>query len=118
MLARGRVEAGKAEALLDVGLPLPFVTTAGGYVEKDGPDERYNYLRFVADAPCPVLVTLGGVEAESNMAFRQAAEALREPAVRHGRLRTTVVAGADHIYSGTRGELIGRVIDWLRAPSA
>ncbi len=117
-LAQRHVEAGQAAALLDVRLPLPFVTTAGGYVEKYGPDERYNYLRFVADVPCPVLVTLGGAEAEDNMAFRGAAEALREPAVRHGRIRTTVVAGADHFYSGTRGELIGRVIDWLRAPSA
>ena len=114
-LAQRRVDAGQAAALLDVRLPLPFVTTAGGYVEKYGPGERYNYLRFIADVPCPVLVTLGGAEAENNMAFRQAPEALREAAARHGRMRTAVLAGANHFYTGTRGELIDRVIDWLRA---
>jgi pimeloyl-ACP methyl ester carboxylesterase len=117
-LAQRRVEAGEATTLLEVRLPLPFVTTAGGCVEKYGPDERYNYLRFAADTPCPTLVTLGGAEVEDNMAFRGAWEELRGLAARHGRMRTTVVPGADHFYSGVRGELIGRVIDWLRDPRA
>ena len=30
---------------LEVKLPLTYVITAAGYVEKYGPDERYNYLR-------------------------------------------------------------------------
>ncbi len=68
--AERHVGAGRADALMEVRLPLPCVMTAGGYVEKYGPEERYNYLRFAADAPCPVLVTLGRVEVESNMAFR------------------------------------------------
>ena len=112
--AERHVEAGRPGALMDVQLPLPCVMTAGGYVEKYGPEERYNYLRFAADAPCPVLVTLGGVEAENNMAFRGAAEALRPLAARHGRMRVEVVAGADHFYSATRGEITTGVVEWLR----
>ena len=99
---------------MEVRLPLPCVMTAGGYVEKYGPEERYNYLRFAADAPCPVLVTLGGVEVENNMAFRGAAEALRPLAARHGRMRVQVVAGADHFYSAARGEVTAGVVAWLR----
>jgi len=112
------VEEGRTEALMDVRLPLPFVTTAGGFAEKYGPDERYNYLRFVAAVPCPVLVTLGGAEVEGNMAFRGVPEALAAPAARHGRMRTAVVAEADHFYTGVRGDLAASVADWLRGPSA
>ncbi len=117
-LARRQVESGQAGSLMEVRRPLPFVTTAGGFMEKYGPDERYNYLRFTAAVQCPTLATFGGAEVENNMAFRGAPEALQPIAARHGRMRTTVVAGADHFYSGTRGELVGRVIDWLRNPTA
>ena len=112
--AERHVESGRPGAPMDMRLPLPGVMTAGGYLEKYGPEERYNYLRFAADAPCPVLVTLGGVEAENNMAFRGAAEALRPLAERHGRMRVQVVAGADHFYSATRGEVTAGVVAWLR----
>ena len=112
--AQRQVESGQSGSLMEVRLPLPFVTTAGGFVEKYGPDERYNYLRFAAAVPCPTLVTFGGAEAADNMAFRGAPEELQPIAARHGRMRTTLVAGADHFYSGARGELVGRVIDWLR----
>jgi dienelactone hydrolase len=101
-------------ALLDVRLPLPFVITAAGYLEKYGPEERYNYLRFIGSVPCPVLVTLGSVEMENNMAFRGASEALAEPAARHGRLHVTTVAGADHFYTGVRREVVACVEAWLR----
>ena len=100
--AERHVAAGRPEALMEVRLPLPCVMTAGGYVEKYGPEERYNYLRFAAAVPCPTLVTFGGVEAENNMAFRGAAEALRPLAERHGRMRVEVVPRADHFYSATR----------------
>jgi pimeloyl-ACP methyl ester carboxylesterase len=112
----GRAErllhAGEPNALLEVQLPLPFVITAAGYVEKYGPDERYNYLRFAGDVRCPALLTLGGIEAENNMAFRGAAEALREAAP--GRLRVEIIPGADHFYSSARKELVACVETWLR----
>ena len=57
-LAERYVEQGQPGALLDVKLPLPFVVTAAGYVEKYGPEERYNFLRFIAGVRCPALVTL------------------------------------------------------------
>jgi dienelactone hydrolase len=117
-LAEQQVSEGRPAALLDVKLPLPFVVTAAGYVEKYGPDERYNYLRFIAGVPCPTLVTFGGREVESNMAFRGAPEELALLAPRHGRLRVEVIAGADHFYTGTRDEVIRRAEEWFREMSA
>jgi pimeloyl-ACP methyl ester carboxylesterase len=113
--AEGHVRAGQAATLLDVRLPLPFLITAAGYVEKYGPDERYNYLRFVGGAPCPLLVTFGSLEVENNMAFRGAPQELEALAAKQGRPAVEVIAGADHFYSGTRQEVVGRVEAWLRA---
>jgi alpha/beta superfamily hydrolase len=95
-----------------VRLPLPFVITAAGYVEKYGPEERYNYLRFVSAVRCPVLLTLGGMEMQNNMAFRGAAEALAD--LRHADLAINIIPGADHFYTGTRVELVDRMEAWLR----
>src|SRR5262249_37894266 len=63
-------------ALMEVSLPLPFVVTAAGYLEKYGPDEHYNFLNFAAGAACPTLFTFGSLEVESNMAFHGVPEAL------------------------------------------
>jgi alpha/beta superfamily hydrolase len=116
-LAERHVESGQPAALLDVKLPLPFVVTAVGYVEKYGPDERYNYLHFVPGVPCPTLVALGSVEVANNMAFRGAPEALAELGDCKSRLTVATVAGADHFYTGVREDLLARVEAWLRSAS-
>jgi alpha/beta superfamily hydrolase len=108
------IQEGRAGALLDVKLPLPFVITAAGYEEKYGLEERYNYLRFLPGVPCPVLVTLGSVEMESNMAFRGAFEELVALQQRHKRLDVAAITGGDHFYTSVRPELVSRIESWLR----
>jgi dienelactone hydrolase len=107
-------QAGTPAVLLEVKLPLPYVITAAGYVEKYGPDERYNYLRFVGGLPCPVLVTLGEIEVANNMAFAGTPEELIRLAGRHSQLRSEVIVGADHFYTGAREALVACVEAWLR----
>jgi pimeloyl-ACP methyl ester carboxylesterase len=111
--AEERVAAGQPAALLEVKLPLPFVITAAGFLEKYGPDERYNYLKFVSSVACPVLVTFGATEVTNNMAFRGAPEALEGLATRKQGLKVTVIPGGDHFYTGVRNELIDAVAVWL-----
>ncbi len=113
--AERHISEGRPAALLEVTLPLPFVITAAGYVEKYGPEERYNYLRFVASVPCPTLVTFGSVEVESNIAFRGMPEQLAALAVRYSRLHVETIEGADHFYTGARNEVSARVETWLRS---
>ena len=115
--AERHTQAGTPGVLLEVKLPLPYVITAAGYLEKYGPDERYNYLRFVGGLPCPVLVTLGEIEVANNMAFAGAPEELTRLAARHPRLRSEVIAGADHFYGGGREALLVCVEAWLRESS-
>lgn len=104
------VDAREGDTLLDVRLPLPFVISAAGYIEKYGPDERYDYTKFIGRVNCPILQTLGEREAGSNMAFQGAAEAVARaaPAV-----RVEIIAGADHFYTGTRDQLLACVEQWL-----
>jgi pimeloyl-ACP methyl ester carboxylesterase len=112
--AQGHIERGEPGALLDVKLPLPFVITAAGYVEKYGPDERYNYLRFVGSLSCPTLVTLGSVEVENNMAFCGAPEAIEKLQGRYRQLSLETITGADHFYTAVRDDLLARVESWVR----
>ncbi len=116
-LAEQHVRAGQQGTLLDVTIPLPFVVTAGGYVEKYGIEERYNFLKFIARVPRPTFVTFGSLELESNMAFRGLPELLAPIAAAHGKMQVTVIPNADHFYSSTRSEVVARVQQWLQTVS-
>jgi len=116
--AERHLEQGEGGTLLEVKLPLPFVISAAGYVEKYGPEERYNYLRFLASVSCPTLLTLGSIEVENNMAFRSTPEAITALGNRQGRLTVETIAGGDHFYSSVRPALIACVEAWLRSGSS
>jgi pimeloyl-ACP methyl ester carboxylesterase len=108
--AKGLVEAGEPQELLVVRQPLPLVTTAAGYVEKYGPDERYNYLKFIGKVRCPVLVTFGEKEVQNHAAFRGGPEAIS--ATVPG-IAVVTIPAADHFYTGARSSLISAVVEWL-----
>ncbi len=108
------VQAGTPGALMEVQLPLPFFITAAGFLEKYGPDERYNYQRFLGTLSCPMLVTLGALEVANNMAFAGTPEELARLGERSPSLRTDVIDGADHFYTGVREALVRCVEGWLR----
>jgi pimeloyl-ACP methyl ester carboxylesterase len=108
------VEQGQPGALLDVQLPLPMVIAAAGYVEKYGPHERYNYLKFLRGVQVPTLVVFGGQEIESNMAFQGSPEAVGALAAVESRIEVETVPGADHFYTAKRPELLQVMEPWLR----
>jgi pimeloyl-ACP methyl ester carboxylesterase len=117
-LAQERVQAGRPDELIEVQRPLPMLITASGFVEKYGPEERYNFLRFLAQVPCPVLTTWGSIEVAGNRAFQEAPAEVMSLAERHSRLAVEVVEGADHFYTAGRDILRDRMADWLRRTSA
>lgn len=107
------VQAGQPAALIEVTLPLPFAITAAGFVEKYGPDERYNFLKFVNGIRCPLLFTFGAIECENNMAFRAAPDAILE--LRRPKVAVTTIPDADHFYTNARPALITALDRWLTA---
>ena len=110
--AQQRIALGRGNELMDVTFPLPFLTTAAGYVEKYGPDERYHLLNLLPQLKLPTMVVLGTKEMEGNIAFRGLDEAVRAV---HPAVTVEVVAGADHIYNGCRRQLGDLVLGWLAA---
>lgn len=112
--AEDLVRHGEPQTLLEVKLPLPFVITAAGYLEKYGPDERYNYLNFLAAVTCPTFVLFGGIEVESNMAFQEGPDEVRRLAAKKPHIELELVPGADHFYTGLRAEAWSKINAWLQ----
>lgn len=105
--------AGQGETLMQVEFPLPYIVTAAGYIDKYGPAERFNVIEHLPRLACPTLITFGSVEVQSNVAFRGLPEALEEATAGQPHITIATIAGADHVYSGVRAELIARIERWL-----
>jgi pimeloyl-ACP methyl ester carboxylesterase len=108
------VRAGRGDELMLVDFPLPFYISAAGYVDRYGPEERYNVLRLVQRVACPTLVTYGSAEVQANEAFRGMPEAVEALATPANALEVAVIAGADHIYTGCHDALAAMIGRWGR----
>jgi pimeloyl-ACP methyl ester carboxylesterase len=95
--AEALVAEGRGGAMLDVTMPLPMAIAAAGYVEKYGPDARYDFVPLLRRIKCPLLVTFGAKEVTDNVAFQGLPELVGP--------RAAIVAEADHFYAGRREEL-------------
>lgn len=100
-------------ALLQVTIPLPFVITAAGYVEKYGPDERYNYLKYSPALRCPTLLLFGSVEVDKNVAFQKAPDEVARQGQKYQHLQVQTIPGADHFYTGVRDAAWQAIAGWL-----
>jgi pimeloyl-ACP methyl ester carboxylesterase len=109
------VAEGRGEELFTGKFPFPLLITAAGYIDKYGPAERYNILRFAAEIPSPALFTYGSKElALGGIAFEGLPEAVMElPAA--DRRQVEVIEGADHVYAGVSEQLAATVVKWLSA---
>ena len=83
-------------------------------MEKYGPNERYNYLKFLRGVQVPTLVVYGSQEVASNMAFQGGPEAVQALAAVQPRISVETVHEADHFYTTKRMELLQVVEKWLR----
>lgn len=106
--------SGQPEALMEVRFPMPFVVSAAGYLEKYGPEERYDFLPRVRSLRCPHLFAYGEKETADNPVFRGLPEALAAVPDRNGRRTIATIPGADHFYTGVRGDLNANIENWLR----
>jgi alpha-beta hydrolase superfamily lysophospholipase len=109
--AEEKTAANEGSALIDVRFPLPVIITAAGYAEKYGPDERYNFLRFLRRVKVPTLFTYGSIELANNVAFAQAPEAIAE--LQQTNVQVRIVPGADHFYTGVHEPLFQQLAGWF-----
>ncbi len=112
--ANQSIAAGKPAALIDVSFPYPLLIAAEAYIDKYGPAENYNILKFAHKLPVRTLFVYGSVELEGGIAFAGMPAALTKIAEDTGApLECSTVTGADHFYRGCRGDLLKVMADWL-----
>ena len=116
------VAAGREDELMLIDFPLKYYVSAGGFVDRYGPRERYDVVRLLDRVRVPTLVTYGSSEVQGNLAFRGMPEDVEKTANAANLLQVAVIAGADHIYTGCHDALAGRILSWLgrmdRGPAA
>jgi pimeloyl-ACP methyl ester carboxylesterase len=111
--AQEMVKAGQGDELFTSKFPFPLLITAAGYIDKYGPAERYNILKFAADLPCPALFTYGGKElAGGGIPFAGMPDALMA-LPNADRRSVAVIEGADHVYTGVADRLADHIVAWL-----
>lgn len=116
--ARDLVQQQRPEALFQADFPFPILITASGYLDKYGPEERYNILRFLDKVSCPAFVTYGQLELErGGIAFAGMPEAVQQRRRPDQRLDTTVIPNADHNYTNVQSQLADSLLGWLGAMS-
>lgn len=108
------VSEGRGDELMLVRFPLTYYVSAAGFVDRYGPEERYNVLRLLGQVRLPTLVTYGSAEVQGDFAFRGMPEAVEALATPANRLQVAVVAGADHIYTACHDSLAARIGSWTR----
>jgi pimeloyl-ACP methyl ester carboxylesterase len=108
------VKAGRGDELFLAKFPFPLLISAVSYIDKYGPAERYNILKFAGCVTVPALFIYGSKELESGgIAFAGLPEALGKLPEKRAALNVEVVEGADHNYTG-RGESLAAVMSgWI-----
>ncbi len=114
--AEKHVADGKPDELISIRFPLPFLVSAASFLEKYGPDEKYNFLRHLGQIAVPTLFTFGTVELE-EVNFRGLPEAIAEATGSRQNVRVVTVDGANHSYTGRIDELSHNIRSWLTAGS-
>jgi pimeloyl-ACP methyl ester carboxylesterase len=121
--ARQMLDQGAPDDLLAVDIPTSVVLAARTYVDKYGPDERYDIVRHLPGVSIPLLVTIGGEEgarpdSPDRFPFGGLAEQVAALADRQSNLTFELIPGADHFYTGTTDALWAAVERWLESAAA
>src|SRR6266496_2249543 len=112
------IEAGTPDALFSADVPTSLLMTARVYVDKYGPDERYDVLRHLPDVRTPMLVTIRGEEGvhldrPDRFGFGGLAEKVAALAEQQSNLSFELIPGADHQYTNRTDQLWAAAERWL-----
>lgn len=104
---------GKGQELMRIQFPFPTLMAAQAYVDKYGPDNRFDWLGFVSQINLPGLVLFGQLELDENPAFEGLRGELERCLQGHPTLVWEEVPRADHFYSATVLAACERLVSWI-----
>ena len=105
------VAEGKGEELMSVKFPLTQMFSAGAYLDKHGPAERYNLVTLAPKIRVPLLAVAGSLETHTRL--RDMAHDLAVAAVNSPQADYLVIDGGNHSLNNRREEAASVVLDWL-----
>jgi pimeloyl-ACP methyl ester carboxylesterase len=115
--ARSLVDSGAGETVFALSDQTALALgTARTFIDKYGPEDRYDILKHLPNVPAPILVTVGSLE--QQLSFR--AHRTELPALAAGvpNLKFALVDGADHQYTGVVDSLQKAALSFIRAATA
>ena len=116
--AKLMIAEGIGDSLFSADVPTNLLMTARIYVEKYGPDERYDVVKHLPNVRTPLLVTIGGEEGvhldrPDRFGFGRLAETVANMARELPDLTFELIPGADHQYTNRTDQLWAAVERWL-----
>ena len=115
--AQALVGAGKPKDLVDAEVPLRRRFAARTYLDKYGPDARYDYLGHLPHIAKPLLLTVGSLEA-GNVSFDGLIQEGPTFAGRWPNVDFGMIDGADHAYTDRTDQLWSAIDGWLERVNA
>jgi pimeloyl-ACP methyl ester carboxylesterase len=107
------IDRGHPETLIDAIYPIPLLVTAEVFIQKYGPEETYDILKYIPSVQCPLLIMVGTEEAQTMMAFQGLPPLLEKLAGAMDNVTFAAIPGADHAYTHQRDYVWGEVSRWL-----
>lgn len=94
------VDSGQPEALSECQQPTPFITTAAGFIEKYGPEDRYDFVPWLDRIAVPLLILLGEKTTIASPAFDSLPSLLGDDGAARPQLDFRIIPGTDMSYQG------------------
>jgi pimeloyl-ACP methyl ester carboxylesterase len=98
-LCQKLVSEGRGDDPISVEFPVKTWMTPACYLDKYGPNEKYNWLRFIGRVQVPSLLLFGEKELNQHPAFIGLREDFAQAQQQLGPLRIEIIEDADHFYS-------------------
>ena len=113
--ARRLISTGDPIGLLRVSHPIPQLFSAASFLDKHGPDEKYNLINHAHKIRIPMLTLNGSLETHSRL--RNMAQDLAAAAINSPKCTTLMIDGGEHSLANRADEASTAVIEWL-APTS
>jgi alpha-beta hydrolase superfamily lysophospholipase len=112
-IAHRLIAEGEPEGLFRVGHPIPQLFSAASFLDKHGPEEKYNLIDHAHGIRVPMLTLNGSLETHSRL--RDMAQDLAAAAANSPKAETLMVEGGEHSLVNRTTEASDAVLKWLAA---
>ena len=109
--ARRLVSEGQPDAVFRVNFPIPQFFSAASYLDKHGPEEKYNLVNLADRIRVPILVLSGSRETHTRL--ERMAQDLAKAAVNSPRSTAIIIDEGEHSLVNRTGDASKTVLQWL-----